>query len=74
MALIRSVMLHVILIILAASKQIICKRSLQVAIIEGKCVFIKSTAEDSLKAECVNFVYFNPINTQEKMIARLRGS
>lgn len=61
-------MLHVILIILAASKLIICKRSLREAIIGGKCVFIKSTAQDYSKAECVNFVHFNPINSQEKMI------
>lgn len=68
MTLIRSVMLHVILIVLAASKLIICKHSLPQAIIGGKCVFIKSTAQDDLKAECVNFVHCNPINTQEKMV------
>lgn len=61
-------MLHVILIILAASKLIICKHPLREAIIGGRCVFIKSTAQDYLKAECVNFAHFNPINTEEKMI------
>lgn len=55
MKLIRSVMLHVILIILA-SKLIICERSLREAIIGGKCVFITSTAQDYLKAECVKSI------------------
>lgn len=54
----------VTLIILVASKLITCKQAITV----GKCVFLKSDTQDDLKAECVNYISFNPINTQKTII------
>lgn len=56
----------VTLIILVASELIICKQAITV----GKCVFLKSDAQDDLKAECVNYICFNLINTQKKILSR----
>lgn len=54
----------VTLITLVAIELVICKQAITV----GKCVFLKSDAQDDLKAECVNYICFNPMNTQNKII------